>query len=449
MEISPTIRYAGGNYTAEYRDADKILEEVEGLIPDDVYRDLERVFKQGTPTKLQAEISQREWQAYKDYGNHSSVTKNIKKVFETVNKEERNQFIMPFPRWLDEFIIDTKPTPMGLVIREGKKDRIIFDASFRPLPWCRALNDITHKSNEPKLVFGTSWKRHLIRIYNLRISYPTKELHLWDDDAKSAFRHGKHHPDIASAFMFILLEYLYICVAQTFGSNTSPSNWEPIARARAALAEHLFNDASLLEKHKELLDKVIFSDPPDKNTTFAQAVADAFNKGVFDEQGEPVKTPHNMFVDDNLICDILSRIKQAMAASIEALYRILGFPDEEARQLCLSMDKFLESKCSWLRVQLGILVNTRQMTCSLPAEKRARLLKILRGWHHGRKSFTALEAAKLVGSLMHACQVCPWGVFLLIPLVDSLKRALRRNKERIARKQNFDKLLSDPGWMAG
>ena len=176
---------------------------------------------------------------------------------------------MPFPKWLDEFIIDTKPTPMGLIIKEGKKDRIIFDASFRPQPWCRALNDITHKSNEPKLVFGTAWKRHSIRIYNLRISYPTKELHLWDDDAKSAFRHGKHHPDIASAFMFILFEYLYICVAQTFGSNTSPSNWEPIARARAALAEHLFNDASLLEKHKELLDKVIFSDPPDKNTIFA------------------------------------------------------------------------------------------------------------------------------------------------------------------------------------
>jgi len=42
--------------------------------------------------------------------------------------------------------------------------------------------------------------------------------------------------------------------------------------------------------------------------------------------GTPIITPHNMYVDDNLIAEIPARMKQAMAASIEALFILMGFP---------------------------------------------------------------------------------------------------------------------------
>ena len=50
-----------------------------------------------------------------------------------------------------------------------------------------------------------------------------------------------------------------------------------------------------------------------------------------------------------------------MAASIEALYIILGFPDTSIRQDPLSLDKYFESVCSYERIQLGVKVNTRKM----------------------------------------------------------------------------------------
>ena len=36
--------------------------------------------------------------------------------------------------------------------------------------------------------------RHLVQIYNLRISYPHTDILLFDDDAAGAFRHVKFHP---------------------------------------------------------------------------------------------------------------------------------------------------------------------------------------------------------------------------------------------------------------
>ena len=47
-----------------------------------------------------------------------------------------------------------------------------------------------------------------------------------------------------------------------------------------------------------------------------------------------------MFVDDSLFANTAGVIKHAMAASIEALYIVLGFPEETIRQNPLSLDKY-------------------------------------------------------------------------------------------------------------
>ena len=62
-----------------------------------------------------------------------------------------------------------------------------------------------------------------------------------------------------------------------FGSNTSPSEFEPLARVRALLAEVYSRDEHLLEKHRAILDAVKFSTPPTSTTKFTGAVNDAFN----------------------------------------------------------------------------------------------------------------------------------------------------------------------------
>ena len=58
-----------------------------------------------------------------------------------------------------------------------------------------------------------------------------------------------------------------------------------------------------------------------------------------------------------------------MAASIETLYTILGYPDIAMRQDALNLDKFLQSIYSFKRDQLGVLLTTRSMTVGLAESK--------------------------------------------------------------------------------
>ena len=194
---------------------------------------------------------------------------------------------------------------------------------------------------------------------------------------KGAFRHTKYHPDVASAFSFIIENLLYIPLGSTFGSVTSPSDFEPIARARTHLAEYLSDRRDLLNKYKHIISKVKFSEEPNHEIKFVKAVCDSIHKGVANTN----KTKYNMFVDDSLFANIRETILHSMAASIEALYIILAYPNIAIRQDALSLDKYFESICSYQRTQLGININTRKMTIGLTDKKRLSMLDELSRWH--------------------------------------------------------------------
>ena len=133
------------------------------------------------------------------YGNHSSIEKNLEQTMKTINKEERNQYLIPIPSWVSRFIKNLHLTPQGLLTKKGKNDRIIWDGSFTP-NWNAIC--ITMMLNQ-----NSTFTKRLQRLYNLRISYPDDEIVLRDDDVKGAFRHCKYHPDIVSAFAFIIKKY--------------------------------------------------------------------------------------------------------------------------------------------------------------------------------------------------------------------------------------------------
>ena len=114
-----------------------------------------------------------------------------------------------------------------------------------------------------------------------------------------------------------------IPLGNTFGSIVSPQDWEPFARARTHLAEAISHRRDLYPKYKHIIDRVEFSSPPTADTTFVNATPDNLNEGIQDF----LRTTCNMFVDDSLFANVASIMKHAMAASIEALYLVLGFPD--------------------------------------------------------------------------------------------------------------------------
>jgi hypothetical protein len=77
--------------------------------------------------------------------------------------------------------------PQGLIIKPVKNDKIVFDGSIK-LNWdSKLVNSMTHVKFEPEVTFGQALSKHLIRIWNLRISYPVEVFLLWDDDASGRF----------------------------------------------------------------------------------------------------------------------------------------------------------------------------------------------------------------------------------------------------------------------
>jgi hypothetical protein len=135
---------------------------------------------------------------------------------------------------------------------------------------------------------------------------------------------------------------------------------------------------------------------------------DSMNPGVLVD-GSPVNTPHYPFVDDTLYADLLKRILQAIAASIEACFMIFGARNDSLRPCPLSLEKFQLLSCSPIRQQLGLIINTNTLCICIPSSKLDALQELITStFHPHRKQFTVLEGATLLGNLDHLASHIPW-----------------------------------------
>jgi hypothetical protein len=159
---------------------------------------------------------------------------------------------------------------------------MIWDGSFLPHWWSTPINDMQRADLSPDIVFGTAFLKHLIRIWNLRISYPFEDIYIWDDDVAGAYRIPKYHPAVASAFAFAIMKLLFLPTGGTFGSTTSPPEYEAFARARAFLAEYFSRDETLVLKHFGILQHVSFDVVFEQDSvTYTQATSDSLIRVSF------------------------------------------------------------------------------------------------------------------------------------------------------------------------
>ena len=90
-------------------------------------------------------------------------------------------------------------------------------------------------------------------------------------------------------------------------------------------------------------------------------------------------TPHDMFVDDDLYADVCvrARVEQAGAASIEAIFTVLGHSDLATRQGPVSWDKFVEIPVDWRNRALGTDIDTRRLAAQTPDSYTRKTIVIL------------------------------------------------------------------------
>ena len=164
------------------------------------------------------------------------------------------------------------------------------------------------------------------------------------------------------AFSCVVADFIFLQCSQAFGTDFAPGNWEVPRRIAEIVATALFKDKSLREKHRKYLDRLNWSSIlGSKRAKFVPAKADSINKGVLDGDGNPVPTPHRFFVDDGIYLDVfdITRIEQAIAASIEAIFILLGYSELERRRDPVSWSKMEEMLIAPINVVLGLQINLR------------------------------------------------------------------------------------------
>ena len=200
---------------------------------------------------------------------------------------------------------------------------------------------------------------------------------------------------------------MYVPIGGTFGSISSPSNFEPLASARVWLVKHISRDKTLVKKHWNIIKHLKICERPDTKIEFIQAKLDNTHKGILNDKGVSDSTEFNMLVDDSMFVETRDYIYVALVASIEALYIIFGSPEENFRQNPLSLDKYYQSICSYQRIQLGKKINTRTMMIVITKEKLLKMVIEIKHWHSGKKSFTIMQGVILCGTLEHWVDTLP------------------------------------------
>ncbi|KAL7485022.1 hypothetical protein ACHAW6_010612, partial [Cyclotella cf. meneghiniana] len=148
-----------------------------------------------------------------------------------------------------------------------------------------------------------------------------------------------------------------------------------------------------------------------KPRTFALAVKDDLSPGIPSEKGQPPNTPHAYYVDDGIYLDIFdeSRIQQAIAARIEAIFLLLGDSDHHWQQDPVSFDKIIELLVSYRNKILGNIIDTQELTAGTPCEFIVEVLVNLNTtWGSHRKRFLSPQAAELAGKLQHISRMALW-----------------------------------------
>ena len=432
-DVAAAVRFIGGQHIAQHLQTNTIIPTLRTAgVPEPILDDLQRIIRFGAPAKAQVTSTEQNFREFLARGNHRSIYQNPTQTKQAFEKDIRRGYALAANPWLILFTPHTHRTPVGMICTDHryKKPRNIFDSSFRPHPWSLAINDMLDPASEPPIHFQHSFKIFLTWIWNLRISYPHREIYLGDDDVSGAFRRVKLNPNLVAMHSCMLFGYLFFMTGQTFGGNTSPANWEPVAMARMHYARYLWAQDDTPSKGQQLLPTLRFTPPPTTDITdsFPIPTIEPSHTGVFTPEGKRQPPPYTHHVDDCYYADVRECFLRTASASILALYLLLGRPSETNPD-AFAWDKF-DGYLSYERKAKGWLVNSRTLQVTLPPYKReivlTELQRTLSSTHATLKSL-----AELLGLLSDLSTICRWARPRYFHLQHTLATFLRQRAHQI------------------
>ena len=423
-DVANLVLWIGGTHVGAHRNIRTTLAYLRGKISPQLCATLERMWCHGSPAVCNASASDANFEAYRLYGNHASVTDEPGVTYRTLLKDSKRGYCIVLDQRMARFALNCHLTPNGLVDANHphKNPRPIFDGTFRPEPWCSGINDWTTNKTEPPVNFATAFANYLRWLYNARITYPREELYLGDDDISGAFRHQKYHPNLVGMHSCVVAGFLSCATGMTFGDNTSSANFDPIAEARKELARYLWSQPDTVARAAKYLPAIELATPPTDTEVdcFTRADADSVNNGILDPSGHRLPPQFDHHVDDNIYCDVASHMAQTVSSSALALWHVLGFPNPSHGPNPLSLEKF-DGRYTHQRQTLGHLIDSRTMTVSVLPKKRTIMTATLQEWLGNRVDFSLRDISSLHGSLESMTRHVIW----MRPLFFAVQNAIR------------------------
>jgi hypothetical protein len=186
------------------------------------------------------------------------------------------------------------------------------------------------------VTFGHVKSQIYMDIYNTRISYLTATIFLGLADVKACFRYPRIHTDITGAFGFIADELYNLATAMVFGSTASASSWEAFRQAIKALTKVFANRPNLVIRHKKFFDMLKWEEI-DPSAELTPAFSCTINCGIIDDAGKRRDLLARIYVDDALMLALnADHMKMVLAATIEAIFIVMGKPDVAVRRCPLA-----------------------------------------------------------------------------------------------------------------
>ncbi len=436
------VRYCAHEYILEELDREGILQRVKEIASPEDYLHLKRILFDGCPAEFNFTEDSKSRQRSFERGNQPTYYHRPDKTKKALNKEDKNSFVIPIDEDLAYMSPYCRHTPQAAIDKRGKSYRIVWDGSTKDKYDDVVMNDVTPTDKEAPITFGEVERLIDEDIYELRVSYPDDIIYLAFADVTSCFKFPRIHPRLTGAFGYLDGYGNYnISNAMVFGSRASANQWEPIRRIIEILSRLFQGRDDLVEKHKELLAMIIWDD--DVPPPAVKAKGCALRPGVLDADGNHVPRPARMYVDDALAAEVAKvRMKKKLAAIIEAIFCLMGYPDEAKRRCPLSLDKWEGMIVGPYQIMLGLFYDTVNLTKATTPEYRAEVLSYLNEhWPPSRTTFIAHEMQVLVGKLARLAKGARWVFHILSHAYDQIAMALSSNRRMLHHQSQEFKIL--------
>ncbi len=107
----------------------------------------------------------------------------------------------------------------------------------------------------------------------------------------------------------------------------------------------------------------------DPSTELTPAFSCTINPGIMDDAGNQLDLPACIYVDNALMLALdVDHMKMILAATIKAIFVVMGEPDVAVRQCPLAMDKWIELVIGPKQTMLGLIIDTNRLTILIHAK---------------------------------------------------------------------------------